>query len=242
MTPAQGRRQPARNRTRKPPRRRHWWRWILGGAIVLIALVAASIGLFFKLQPAPSPLILPAAAAKAPAGPLDGTWHVAAGSVAGFRVQETFVGLSNDVVGRTKAVTGTITVAGNQVTAATFRVDLATIKVRGKTEPQFATSLDTQNHPDATVKLTEPVPLSHAFTAGSAVTTTATGHLAMRGASHLVTLAIAARRGGAQLQAAGSIPITYSHWGIDRPGGYGSLASLASHGVAEFLLVLVRHQ
>lgn len=138
----------------------------------------------------------------------------------------------------TITVTGTITVANSQVARATFRVDLTTIKVGGKSQPQFARSLDTQDHPNATFTLTQPVTLSHAFTSGSAITTTATGQLTMRGASHLVTFTISARHDGALVQAAGSIPIAFSRRGIDRPQEYGFIASLADHGVAEFLLVL----
>lgn len=108
------------------------------------------------------------------------------------------------------AGTITITVASSQVARATFRVDLTTIKVGGKSQPQFARSLDTQDHPNATFTLTEPVTLSHAFTSGSAITTTATGQLTMRAASHLVTFTISARHDGALVQAAGSIPIAFS--------------------------------
>jgi polyisoprenoid-binding protein YceI len=230
---------PARD-PRRPPRKRHWWRWILASVIVLVVVVVAAIGLFIKLQPTLSPLALPTAAAKAPVGLLDGTWDVAGGSVAGFRVQESFAGFSNDVVGRTSAVTGGVTIANGQVSRATFRVDLTTIKVGGKSQPQFAKSLDTQDHPSATFTLTHPITLNHAFASGSTVTTTATGQLAMHGTSRLVTFTISARHDGALMQAAGAIPIEFSDWGIDRPQGYGSLASLADHGVAEFLLVLDR--
>jgi polyisoprenoid-binding protein YceI len=229
---------PARNPKR--PRKQHWWRWILAGVIILVVVVVIAVGLFIKLQPTPAPLRLPTGASKAPVGPLDGTWDVVAGSVAGFRVQESFVGFSNDVVGRTTAVTGTITVTNSQVTKATFRVDLTTIKVGGKSETQFAKSLDTHDHPNATFTLTQPVTLSHAFTSGSAITTTATGQLTMRGTTRPGTITISARHDGALLQAAGSIPIAFSDWGITRPQGYGSVASLADHGVAEFLLVLRR--
>lgn len=221
-------------------RKRHWWRWILASVIVLVVVVVVAVGLFIKLQSTPAPLRLPTGAAKAPVGPLDGTWDVATGSVAGFRVQESFVGFTNDVVGRTTAVTGTVTVANSQVTKATFRVDLTTIKVGGKSQPQFATSLDTQNHPNATFTLSQPVALSHAFTSGAAINVTATGQLTMHGTSHRVTFTISARQDGSLLQAAGSIPIAFSDWGITRPQGYGSVASLADHGLAEFLLVLRR--
>jgi hypothetical protein len=69
--------------------------------------------LFIKLQPTQPPLALPAAPASAPAGPLSGTWQAAPWSVAGFRVQESALGFSNDVVGRTSSVSGAaLTISG----------------------------------------------------------------------------------------------------------------------------------
>lgn len=192
------------------------------------------------MRAAAPPLGLPTARISAPVGPIDGTWDVAAGSVAGFRVQESTLGMSNGVVGRANTVTGAIVISGDRVTAATFRIDLVAIKVGGKTQPQFAKSLGTQDHPGATFTLAQPVTLSPAFTSGATITATATGQLSMHGASHLVTVTISGRRDGPALQAAGSIPIAFSDWGIKHPDGYGFLGSLASHGVAEFLLVLHR--
>ncbi len=225
----------------KPARKRHWWRWILGGVVALAALAVLAVGLFIKLGPTAPPLALPTARTSAPAGPIDGTWDVVAGSIAGFRVHESAVGFSNDVVGRTNAVTGSIVVAGDRVTGATFRIGLASIKVSGKTQPQFAKSLGTQEYPDATFTLAHPVPLGSAFASGATVTVTAPGHLTMHGASHLVTVTVSGRRDGPALQAAGSIPVAFAHWGIVGPrGGLGFLGSLANHGVAEFLLLLHR--
>ncbi len=235
-----GRQTPARTVRSRSSRKRHWWRWIAAGVVVLAVLAVLAAVIFIKLQPAPAPLELPTAAASAPAGPLDGTWDVAAGSVAGFRVQETFLGMSNDTVGRTNAVTGITTVTGDRVTAAAFRIGLTTMKAGGKEQPQFAKSLGTQDHPDATFTLTQPVRLSSAFTSGATITATATGQLTMNGASHLVTVTISGRRDGSALQAAGSIPVAFASWGIKGPQGYGFLGSLANHGVAEFLLVLHR--
>jgi polyisoprenoid-binding protein YceI len=225
---------------RRSSRKRHWRRWLLAGAGALVVLIVLAVAAFIKLQPSPSPLVLPTAAASAPAGPLDGTWGIAAGSVAGFRVPETALGISNDIVGRTNAVHGTMAFSGTRVTAAAFRIDLVTIKVGGKTQPQFAKSLGTQDHPSAAFTLTQPVTLGSTFTSGATVTATATGRLTLRGISHLVTVTISGRRNGTALQVAGSIPVAFSGWGIKGPKGYGFFGSVANHGVAEFLLILHR--
>jgi polyisoprenoid-binding protein YceI len=223
-------------------RRRHWWRWTLAGIVMLVALIVAAVGLVFTLQPVPAPLALPAAAATAPAGTLDGTWDVARGSLAGFRVPESALGFSNDTVGRTSNVTGTVVISADTVTSATLRVSLATVKVGGKQQPQFAKSLGTAAHPFAVLTLVRPVNLSPAFASGATITATTAADFAMHGASHPVPVTFSARRDGPALQAAGRIPVTFSGWGIRGPANFGFFASLASHGTAEFYLVLNRRE
>ena len=220
-------------------RRRHPLRWILAGAVALVVLVAVAVMIFIK-QPAPPPLTLPSGAVSAPSGPVGGTWQVTAGSVAGFRVPESAFGLSNEVVGRTTGVTGTIIISGGRVTHAAFRVPLAGIKVSGKTEPQLASSLDTRKFPVATFGLAGSVHLGPAFASGATITVTAIGEFQMNGTAHEVQVTISARRDGPALQAAGSIPVSFPEWGIKRPAGFGLFGSLADHGTAEFFLILRR--
>jgi polyisoprenoid-binding protein YceI len=221
----------------RSPRKRHAWRWILGAVVVLVVLVLA-LGAPDKSQPAPAPLALPTSTAATPVGPVDGTWDVATGSVAGFRVKETMLGMSNDIAGRTSAVTGFVAISHNRVTSARFGIDLASIKVAGKAQPQFDKSLDTQSHPTATFTLTQPMTFSPSFVSGATTTATASGRLEIRGVSRQVTVTVSDRLDGSALQVAGSIPIAFSSWGW--PKGYGPLGSIADHGVAEFLVVLHR--
>jgi polyisoprenoid-binding protein YceI len=225
-------------RPRAAPRKRHWWRWILAGAGLLVVLAVLATGLFVKLQSALPPLALPAGRASAPAGPLTGRWTVATGSRAGFRVPENAMGFSNVVVGRTDGIRGTLLISGDRLLSATLRVRLTTMKINGKAQPQFAASLGTRRDPVATFTLTRPVTLGATFAGGSAVTLTATGQLAMHQISRPVTFTLSARRDGAALQAAGSIPVAFSRWRIREPRGLGFLGSLAGNGVAEFLIIL----
>jgi polyisoprenoid-binding protein YceI len=221
-------------------RRRRRWPWILAGAVVLILVLIAAAIWAFVAQPAPAPLTLPRAAAAAPSGPANGTWSVAPGSVAGFRVPESALGISNDVVGRTSAVTGTMVISSGRVTSAQFRVTLAAIMVGGKSQPQLAKSLGTRQHPAAVFTLTRPATLSPAFASGAVITVRANGTLAMNGVVRSVTFTISGRRAGPELQVAGSVPVAFSGWNIKGPGGAGFLGSLADHGVAEFRLDLRR--
>ncbi len=108
---------------RRVPRRRRRWRWVIAGLAAIVLIVLAVGIAFIELQSPPAPLTLAKDPVRPPAGPTDGSWRASAGSLAGFRLKESFLGISDDVVGRTSAVTGTMIVDDSQVTAVTFRVD-----------------------------------------------------------------------------------------------------------------------
>jgi len=225
----------------KPSRRRHWWRWALAGLLALVVILVVAVVAFVKLQPSQPPLALPAAAVAAPVGALDGTWRVGTGSVAGFRIRESFLVIGNDVTGRTSDVTGTTVLTGTQVVRATFQVSLDAITVDGKTrQPQLVQSLETAAYPVATVTLAQPVPLPAAFTSGATITRTAAATLTLHGTTRPVTVTLSARRDGSAIEVAGSLPVAFADYGIKGPRGYGIFGSLASNGTAEFLLVLAR--
>jgi polyisoprenoid-binding protein YceI len=223
----------------KPPRRPHRLRWVLGGLLTLVVLLVVAAVAVIKLQPTQPSLALPGGAAAAPAGQLDGTWHVATGSLAGFRVRESILGVGNDVTGRTGDVTGTAVVSTGRVASATFRVSLYAITVNGKArQPQLVQSLEVAAHPVATVTLTGPVTLPAAFTSGGTITRTAAGTLTLNGITRPATVTLSARRDGTAIEVAGSLPVTFADFGIKEPGEYGVFGSLADNGTAEFLLIL----
>jgi polyisoprenoid-binding protein YceI len=235
----------ARTLTERPslsPRSRRGRRWLVGFivalAIVIVIVVASAA--FVAGQSAPAALRLPRDTPGAPVGPANGSWRVTAGSVAGFRLRESVIGLSNDVVGRTTAVRGVVSVARGTVTSATFSIGLSSVRVSGKSEPGLATALDTSAYPVATVRLARPVSVGSAFVSGSTISSTASCYLTMRGSTRPITVSFQARRSGSQVQIAGSIPVVLADWGIRAPAGFGFLGSLAGHGVAEFLLILQR--
>ncbi len=218
-------------------RRRRWPRRLLLGATALLALIVLATWAFIRFQPTQPPLALPGTAAQAPAGRLAGSWTVSSGT-AGFRVAETALGMSNDTVGRTGDVGGSLVVSGRRVTSATFRIDLAGVKLNGKTQPQFATSLHAGQFPVATFTLASPATFGSALALGGSVRVTAAGRLTLNGVTRPVTVTVSGRRDGASLEVAGSIPVAFSRWDIKGPGGLGFLGSLADRGVAEFLLTL----
>ena len=129
--------------------RRHWGRWLIGAVAVVAIVVVGGPFVFFHFieGPAPAPLSLSsesstsvpsrgAASPTATAAAVDGVWDVTSGSQAGYRVQETLFGQSHTAVGRTSAVTGSLTISATSVTAGHFSVDLTKVTV---TNP-YATS------------------------------------------------------------------------------------------------------
>lgn len=221
-------------------------RWRRRARRLLIVVLLAVVGLFVaaglsvKLQSTPPALGLPAVPAAAPSGPLAGSWSVTAGSRAGFRIAETVAFMTGTIVGRTNAVTGSLVIVGDDVRDATFEVDLRTILVGGKSSSQLASSLDTAADPTAVWRLVGSVRVGRGFLAGETTSFTVTGSLSLHGRTHPVSVTLAGRRSGRELEIAGSLPIAFASWDIAGAPGFGPLGSLADHGVAEFALVLRR--
>jgi polyisoprenoid-binding protein YceI len=213
---------------------------MLVGVVLLAVIVVGGAAIFVKSQPSAVPLTLPTGAARPPTGPADGTWDVTAHSVAGFRIRESALGFSDDVTGRTTAVTGTAVIVGGRLTSAAFHIGLTAITVGGKPSPQFAASLATATYPDTTITLAGPVRLPAGFGAGRTVTAAFPGQLTLRGVTRPVTITVSIRRDGAAVEAAGSLPVASARWGITLPPGFGFLGGLSSVATAEFLLILHR--
>jgi polyisoprenoid-binding protein YceI len=240
MTTATPSQLPVPNVPERPRRKRRWLRWTIAGTATFVVLVVGLIAAAIKLQPTPEPLAVPANAS-APVGPVDGTYQPTSGSVAGFRIQQTVLALTSDVVGRTDDITGTVRIADGQAVTADLRVGLLTLASGdAKPAPQFGISLDTQQYPDATIKLTQPVTLDAAFASGTTRTVNTAATLTLHGITRTVTMPLSLRRDGTNIDVAGSIPVAFADYGIAGPEGYGALGSLADHGEAEFLLVLHR--
>jgi polyisoprenoid-binding protein YceI len=223
-----------------PGRRHRWWRWTLAGLVLLVVIIVGGTAAFVKSQPPAAPLTLPQGPASPPAGSADGTWSVATGSVAGFRIRESALGFGDDVTGRTSDLTGTAVIDGGQVTSALFRIGLTAITVGGKPSHQLAASLDTAACPDATITLAGPAQLPAGFGTGRTVTAEFSGQLTLKGITRPVTITISARRDGTTVEAAGSLPVAAARWDITLPAGFGFLGGLSSEAAAEFLLILHR--
>src|ERR1700704_4496364 len=118
-----------------------------------------------------------------------GRWTVGSGSQAGYRVREKLASLSapSDAVGRTTAVTGTLTLtqaaSGYSVTAADFTVDVSKLSSDQSRRDQriHSQGLESDPYPTATFKLTSPIALAADAGTGQTIHISATGDLTIHG-------------------------------------------------------------
>ena len=222
-------------------------------SIVAIGMLALAVGgpwvyIHLVQGDAPPPLALGSTSASPPgatgttgsAPPTgDDPWAVAGDSVVGYRVREVLFGQSADAVGRTSAITGTMTLDGATVTTASFTVDMTTVTSdESRRDEQFnGRIMETSVYPTATFTLTAPIDLGSLPDANTDVTATATGDLTLHGVTKAVTFDIEGRYTGSNVEIAGSIPITFADWGISNPS-FGPVTT-EDHGVLEFSIVLV---
>jgi polyisoprenoid-binding protein YceI len=229
--------------------RRHWLRWLLVAAAVVIVLAVAGpfAYIHFIEGKAAAPLALKSggssasAAADSSGGKVAGRWQVTTGSQAGYRVQEVLVGQDNTAIGRTHAVTGHLTIKGTTVTGGAFIVRMSSIHSdEGQRDVQFAGRImDVATYPAGTFKLTKPIKLAPVPAAGVVRTYQATGSLTLHGHTRTVTFPLKAERTPAGIQTTGSIPVTFADWSIPNPS-FGNFVKTQNHGQLEFLLKLGR--
>jgi polyisoprenoid-binding protein YceI len=217
-----------------------WKRWVLIGVAGVLAVVV-----YFNLiaEDAPAALTIgtttPTATPAAPVA-LDGTWTVAEGSVAGYRVKEILFGQSKEAVGRTKEITGTFALDGTTVDTAAFTVDMASMTSdQSRRDGQFrGRIMDVSTHPTSTFELSEPIVLASIPAEGVQGTTKATGELTLRGTTKTVTFDLTGRRTGGTIEIGGSLEIVFEEWDIPNPSG--GPAQTSDEGVLEFLLIFTK--
>jgi polyisoprenoid-binding protein YceI len=224
-----------------PVRRpRHWGRWLVAGVAVLLLIVVGGPFVYFHFIEGSSPakLTLPKTKAGTTTAvvPLAGTWTVATGSTAGYRIQETLFGQSHTAVGRTTAVTGQMTANAGQVTETTVTVDLTKVSSdSGQRDSQFQDRImNTSQFPTATFTLTSPIDLGTVPAAGSTVTQKATGTLAMHGTTRPIQVDLSSVQTGNLIKVNGSIPVTFADYNISNPSG--GPATTGDSGILEFLV------
>jgi polyisoprenoid-binding protein YceI len=227
---------------------------ILGGGLLC---GAAGVGIvYFVVFPGSSPQKLAlssptpstsASAANPASTPGAGTWTATSGSQAGYRVREQLASLPapSDAVGRTSAVTGTMTLAqsanGSSVTAASFTVDVSKLTSDQSRRDQriHSQGLESDRYPTATFQLTTPIALPAEAASGQTIHVSATGALTLHGVTKTVTIPIDARVNGSKIELVGSITFPFGQFGMTPPS-IGGFVTVQNNATMEFQLVLAQ--
>ncbi len=236
-------------------------------AILAVVLVAGAAILYFAFfnedspapfaltdQPTPTTAAGPATTTAGPAttvaasssqSTLAGTWRVAQGSEAGYRVREKLAELpaQSDAVGRSPAVTGTVKVegSGTALTAsdARFEVDLTKLASdRSQRDNRIRTmGLQSNQFPTATFVSTKPIPLPAETAGGQAVKASVEGDLTLHGVTKRVTIPLDVRVAGGKGELVGSLKFPMSDFNITPPS-IGGFVTVDPDATLEFKLIL----
>lgn len=208
---------------------------LLAAVVVLVAGGYALLALTGDDAPPPPRLEgRPAAGAATTEGA--GRWHpvAPAGSFVGYRVDERYLGVGvRTAVGRTSAVTGSVTVAGDRVEGADLRADMMTVHSdqARRDDTLRLRAIETDRYPTARFTLAGPVGIR-------ARAQPASGTLTLHGRRAAIAFTVRGQRlSGGRLELAGSARIRFASFAIEPPSVAG-LVTVRDRGVLEFRLVL----
>jgi polyisoprenoid-binding protein YceI len=204
-------------------------------ALVVLACGGAYAYYFTGLRSVPAPLGLSSLGsigsnANTSADGLVGHWTVTAGSQAGYRVKEELLGetVKHEAVARTSEVTGELTVrpgsSGLQVNGLRFVVQLSSLQsvdsVAGHNvtnrDRAVGRTLDIQHFPEA-VFAASTLAVPARIAQGETVRVTLPGTFTVHGVARPARATAQVRAAGGKVQAAGSIPLDMTEFGVTPP-------------------------
>jgi len=220
-------------------------------AAVIVVLAAFAIAYFTLFNTSSPPRLTlqtkGSTAAAPPAGDVAGTWTVADGSVAGYRVREKLAQLPapSDAVGRTGAITGQVTIADQSgaysARNATFTADVSQLKSgQDKRDNKIRSiGLETARYPQATFVAPGPIAIPADAIAGRAARIQADGDLTLHGVTKRVTIPLDVQRDGTQIKLVGSYQFGWSDFGMEAPS-LPPFVSVTGNPTLEFELHLAK--
>jgi len=221
------------------PRRRTWW--IAGGAVAVVAVGAVGGPLVYAALEDDAP---PAATVQAQpkdavlSDVTDGTWTVGADSSAGYRVHEVLNGADVAVAGTTSQVTGSVVIAGGDLTTAEVDVDVASITTdKSQRDSYFRSNvMHVDQNPTATFAVDQTVDVPEL--SGTPVTVPVAGRLTLAGVTKPVTADLSVVRTATGVDLSGSVPVAFGDYGVKAPSlGF---VKVDDNGAVEFLLHLTQ--
>lgn len=173
-----------------------------------------------------------------PSDPMAGTWRVGPGTEARYGIDDTAMGQTSHVVGRTHLVSGVTEIVGYTVTSTRVVVDMQSVTCQCVHDSKYRQMLETSKYPTSTFVLTRPVALSVIPATGAVIDVPVTGNFTIHGVTRPTTFTLKATRIGPRIAVMASIPVKLSDYNIQSPNG-GSFGGL-SNCTIDFLIAYDR--
>lgn len=161
----------------------------------------------------------------------------------GFRIDEELVRIgAKTVVGRTPGVSGTLTLEGSTVSTVEILVDMTGLITddNSRNGAIRRQAIETNDFPEASFRLTEPIDLGAVPAAGSSVDVDATGDLTIHGVTRTETIPLTAEFDGTRISVFGELgPILLADYEIDRPTA-AAVLSVEDNATMELQLFFAR--
>lgn len=173
---------------------------------------------------------------------VDGHWDVVSGagensSEAGYTFDEVLPGQEKSTSGRTSSVSGSLVVNDGILEEGKVTVDVDSIEsdIEKRDIHVRDNILHTDQYPEATFTISDPVDLSSLPEDGSVDTVTVNGELTMHGKTNDVTAELTVLRTGENVIVEGQVPVEREAFGIVSPEFVAS--QIAEEGTVDLLLV-----
>ena len=219
----------------------HPIRWLFLGVTVIV-LAALGFGAWYVFGGnAPAKPALGACNARpAAAASINGSWKVAAGKnvYLGYRMTEKFAGdvIHKAAVGRTPAVTGTMTIAGNRVSAVQVAGQMQQLTSDRSIRDDYihTHAIESDTYHTSTFTLTSPISLPAPLHECDALNASARGRLTLHGVTRTIIVPIQAHWDGSTIEVVGTAPMKLADYKIVPPNT--SVVKVDDHGSLELSL------
>jgi polyisoprenoid-binding protein YceI len=142
-------------------------------------------------------------------------------------------------VGRTPAVSGTMTIAGGKVTQAAVTAQMQQLTSNRAARDNYIHShgIDSDSFPTAVFRLTTPITLPQP-NKGAEIDAQAAGTLTLHGVTRPITIPLKSKWFGDKIQVVGTAPIMLADYQIQPPDT--GVVKVDDHGSLELSLTFVR--
>lgn len=176
---------------------------------------------------------------------IDGTWTVTPlgdQTFIGYRINEVLNTIGEfEVVGRTAGVSGTLEASGTTITAVDVVADMTSITTdnSGRDNAMRSQALETDQFPEATFSLTQPIELDAIPEEGELISVIAVGDLTIHGVTQAVEFPLDAQLQSGAIVAAGQLLVELADFDISAPSAP-VVASVEDVATLELSLVFTR--